>query len=83
LIDIIDVNPKSLLASIHDVTQSGTPHIIMKKYICILASAALLAACEQKTETATPAASPEATATTSPAEATTTETATVSPSPAP
>ena len=30
----------------------------MKKYICILASAALLAACEQKTETVTPATSP-------------------------
>ena len=30
----------------------------MKKYICILASAALLVACEQKTETAAPAASP-------------------------
>jgi len=35
---------------------------MMKKYICILASAALLAACEQKTETAAPAASPAATA---------------------
>jgi uncharacterized lipoprotein YajG len=33
----------------------------MKKYICILASAALLAACEQKTETIEPAASPAAT----------------------
>ena len=33
----------------------------MKKYICILASAALLAACEQKTETTQPAASPAAT----------------------
>jgi uncharacterized lipoprotein YajG len=32
----------------------------MKKYICILASAALLAACEQKTETTEPAASPAA-----------------------
>ncbi len=30
----------------------------MKKYICILASAALLVACEQKTETVAPAASP-------------------------
>jgi len=30
----------------------------MKKYICILAGAALLAACEQKTETVTPATSP-------------------------
>jgi hypothetical protein len=36
--------------------------LMMKKYICILASAALLAACEQKTETAAPAASPAATA---------------------
>jgi uncharacterized lipoprotein YajG len=32
----------------------------MKKYICILIGAALLAACEQKTETVTPAASPTA-----------------------
>jgi len=46
----------------------------MKKYICILASAALLAACEQKTETVTPATSqtpttppPAATELTSPA----------------
>ncbi|HWP89338.1 MAG TPA: hypothetical protein VNM70_15760 [Burkholderiales bacterium] len=30
----------------------------MKKYICILASAALFAACEQRTETVVPAASP-------------------------
>ena len=35
---------------------------IMKKYICILAGAALLAACEQKTETVTPAATPAPTA---------------------
>jgi len=33
----------------------------MKKYICILAGAALLAACEQKTETTQPAATPAAT----------------------
>ena len=54
----------------------------MKKYICILAGAALLAACEQKTETVAPAATPTtpppaATEMTSPAEteapATTTE----------
>ena len=45
----------------------------MKKYICILASAALLAACEQKTETTEPAASPTATATAT-AETTTTTT---------
>jgi hypothetical protein len=31
---------------------------LMKKYICILAGAALLAACEQKTETTQPAATP-------------------------
>src|SRR5438309_9570527 len=65
----------------------------MKKYICVLASAALLAACEQKTETTQPAASPTATATaetttttTSPAETTTTTTSpaeTTSPSPTP
>jgi len=30
----------------------------MKKYICILAAGALLAACEQKTETVAPATSP-------------------------
>jgi uncharacterized lipoprotein YajG len=46
----------------------------MKKYILILASAALLAACEQKTETAAPTASPNASDTT-----TTTTTATASP----
>ena len=34
------------------------PINIMKKYICILASAALLAACEQKTETTEPVATP-------------------------
>jgi PBP1b-binding outer membrane lipoprotein LpoB len=34
----------------------------MKKYICILASAALLGACEQRTETVVPAASPAETA---------------------
>jgi uncharacterized lipoprotein YajG len=39
----------------------------MKKYICILAGAALLAACEQKTETVTPATTPTPTATEAPA----------------
>src|SRR5437899_584569 len=34
----------------------------MKKYICVLASAALLAACEQKTETTQPATTPAPTA---------------------
>ncbi|MEO5720764.1 MAG: hypothetical protein ABIR71_04745 [Chthoniobacterales bacterium] len=33
----------------------------MKKYLCILASAALFTACEQKTETVTPAAPADAT----------------------
>src|SRR6266571_3564017 len=47
----------------------------MKKYICILAGAALLAACEQKTETAAAAASASPEATTS----TTTESTTTSP----
>jgi PBP1b-binding outer membrane lipoprotein LpoB len=45
----------------------------MKKYICILAGAALLVACERKTETAAPnpTVSPEATAATSPEESAT------------
>jgi PBP1b-binding outer membrane lipoprotein LpoB len=34
------------------------PLQLMTKYICILAGAALLAACEQKTETVAPATSP-------------------------
>ncbi|PYL66135.1 MAG: hypothetical protein DMF25_01345 [Verrucomicrobia bacterium] len=59
----------------------------MKKYICILAGAALLAACEQKTETAAPAASPtaspEATVATSPTESTTMSPLESSPSPTP
>ena len=42
----------------------GLSIITMKKYICILAGAALLAACEQKTETVTPAASPSGTTST-------------------
>ena len=61
------------------------PITIMKKYICILASVALLAACEQKTETTEPAASPtattsETTTTTSPAGGTY-ESPTASPTP--
>ncbi|HSS18369.1 MAG TPA: hypothetical protein VLQ29_15585 [Candidatus Dormibacteraeota bacterium] len=54
----------------------------MKKYICILAGAALLAACEQKTETTEPATSPAATSppttteTTSPASTTESSTGT-------
>jgi hypothetical protein len=48
--------PKTALAAIDQLKQYASP--IMKKYICILAGAALLAACEQKTETVSPAASP-------------------------
>ena len=36
----------------------GNQSTTMKKLICILASAALFGACEQKTETVTPAAAP-------------------------
>ena len=49
----------------------------MKKYICILASAALLVACEQKTETAAPAASPAETTESATTPATSTETTTM------
>jgi hypothetical protein len=52
--------PKTALAAIDLLKQYASP--IMKKYICILAGAALLAACEQKTETVTPAATPAPTA---------------------
>ena len=48
--------PKTALAEIDQLKQCASP--TMKKYICILAGAALLAACEQKTETVTPAATP-------------------------
>ena len=51
--------PKTALAAIDQLKQYASP--IMKKYICILASAALLAACEEKTETVTPATSPTST----------------------
>src|SRR5216117_1393590 len=53
----------------------------MKKYICILASAALLGACEQKTETTEPAATP-APATPPPAATGVTSPATTTESPA-
>src|SRR5438132_13176647 len=52
---------KKRLAPINQLNQCALYNITMKKYICILASAALLAACEQKTETTEPAASPAAT----------------------
>jgi ABC-type uncharacterized transport system auxiliary subunit len=48
--------PKTALAAIDLLNQYASP--IMKKYICILAGAALLAACEQKTETVAPATTP-------------------------
>ena len=49
-------DPKTALAEIDQLKQCASS--TMKKYICILAGAALLAACEQKTETVTPAATP-------------------------
>jgi hypothetical protein len=47
---------KNCTCAIDQLKQYASP--IMKKYICILAGAALLAACEQKTETVTPTATP-------------------------
>jgi hypothetical protein len=47
---------KTALAEIDQLKQCAS--LTMKKYICILAGAALLAACEQKTETVTPETSP-------------------------
>ena len=52
---------KKCLAPINQLNQYALYNTTMKKYICILASAALLAACEQKTETTEPAESPAAT----------------------
>jgi ABC-type uncharacterized transport system auxiliary subunit len=52
--------PKTALAAIDQLKEYASP--IMKKYICILAGAALLAACEQKTETVAPATTPAPTA---------------------
>jgi len=49
-------SPKTALAAIDQLKQYASS--IMKKYICILAGAALLAACEQKTETVTPETTP-------------------------
>jgi len=54
----------------------------MKKYICILAGAALLAACEQKTETVVPAASPSPTTSTDTTTTTTTSSPATAESPA-
>jgi len=50
------VGQKTTLAAFDQLKQYASS--IMKKYICILAGAALLAACEQKTETVTPATTP-------------------------
>lgn len=82
--------PKSGLAAIQDLPEYGFLNYLMKKYICILAGAALLAACEQKTETVTPAASPSGTTsetttttTTSPAGTESTTTTTSSPAATP
>jgi hypothetical protein len=48
--------------SVHPITPMCRLKLAsMKKYICILAGAALLAACEQKTETTQPAATPAST----------------------
>jgi uncharacterized lipoprotein YajG len=52
---------KKRLVTINQLKQYALSNYTMKKYICILAGAALLAACEQKTETTEPAASPAAT----------------------
>src|SRR3989454_12693859 len=52
---------KTALLQLFNYSNVPLPTSTMKKYICILASAALLAACEQKTETTEPAASPAAT----------------------
>jgi hypothetical protein len=75
--------PKTALAAIDLLKQYASP--TMKKYICILAGAALLAACEQKTETVTPAATPAPTtapATTETSPAATEAPATITESPA-
>jgi hypothetical protein len=74
---------KTALAAIDLLKQCASP--TMKKYICILAGAALLAACEQKTETVTPVATPAPTtapATTETSPAATEAPAAISESPA-
>ena len=65
---IIAILPKTALLRLFNYSNVPFRTSTMKKYICILASAALLAACEQKTETTEPAATP--TSTTPPAAAT-------------
>src|SRR5207247_6441103 len=74
---IIAIRPKTALLRSFNYSNVRFRTSTMKKYICILASAALLGACEQKTETtepaATPAATTPATTTTTTSPATTTE----------
>jgi uncharacterized lipoprotein YajG len=75
---------KTALLRLKCYSNMTLPINTMKKYICILAGAALLAACEQRTETTEPAASPAATSpptTTETSPATTTESPAESPSP--
>jgi hypothetical protein len=55
---IIAISPKTALLRLFNYSNVPFRTSTMKKYICILASAALLAACEQKTETTEPAATP-------------------------
>jgi ABC-type uncharacterized transport system auxiliary subunit len=55
---IIAIRPKTALLRLFNYSNVPFRTSTMKKYICILASAALLAACEQKTETTEPAATP-------------------------
>jgi len=55
---IIAIRPKTALLRLFNYSNVSFRTSTMKKYICILASAALLAACEQKTETTEPAATP-------------------------
>ena len=55
---IIAIRPKTALLQLFNYSNVPFRTSTMKKYICILASAALLAACEQKTETTEPAATP-------------------------
>src|SRR5436189_5348738 len=53
--------PKTALLQLFNYSNVRFRTSTMKKYICILAGAALLTACEQKTETTEPAATPAAT----------------------
>ena len=71
----IERTPKTALAAIDQLKQYASS--IMKKYICILAGAALLAACEKKSETVTPETTPAPT--TAPATSDTSPAATEAP----